>query len=82
MDSLFNTPLKTIADAEGFIFQLVQLGMAFHPEDNAFDIIKSKDGGRLFTDEQAELINERRFELFELLDDPSETMLETLRKWG
>lgn len=82
MNDLFNTPIKSQSEAESFIFELVQMGLSFHPEDDAHTIIKTTAGDHLFTPEEADLINQRREELFMYLDDPCETMLETLEKWA
>ena len=71
----FNTPLRTIADAEGFLFQLVQLGLIFHPEDNAHDIINGATGQPLFTAADADLINERMEEVHTFIVDPCEYLL-------
>lgn len=82
MNTLFSTPIRSQSDAEGFIFQLIQQGLSFHPEDDAQDIIRSGTDQPLFNPEDAVLINQRREELFEYLDDPCETMLEMMDRWG
>lgn len=82
MNTLFSTPIRSQSDAEGFIFQIVQHGLSFHPEDDAHDIIRSGTDQPLFSPEDAALVNQRREELFEYLDDPCSTMLDTIERWG
>jgi hypothetical protein len=72
----FNTPLRTIADAEGFLFQLYQLGLSFHPENNAHHIINGATGQPLFTFGEADLINERMEEVHTFMADPCAYLLD------
>jgi hypothetical protein len=81
MNTLFTTPITSQSDAESFIFDLVQQGLSFHPEDDANDIIRSSTGQRLFSPKDAECVNQRREELFQYLDDPCSVLLETLERW-
>ena len=71
----YSTPIASTADAEGFLFQLVQHGREFHPEDNARDIINGATGQPLFTAADADLINERMEEVFTFIVDPCEYLL-------
>jgi hypothetical protein len=71
----YTTPITSAADAEGFLFQLVQLGLSFHPEDNAHDIVNGATGQPLFTAADADLINERMEEVFTFIVDPCEYLL-------
>lgn len=71
----YSTPITSAADAEGFLFQLVQHGRAFHPEDNAHDIISGATGQPLFTSADAALINERMEEVHTFMADPCEYLL-------
>jgi hypothetical protein len=69
------TVIETEADAQGFFFQLNQLGMIFHPEDNPADVINSATGQALFTHEQVELVRQRINEVYAVMDDPCEFIL-------
>jgi hypothetical protein len=69
------TVIETEADAQGFFFQLNQLGMLFHPEDNPADVINSATGQALFTPEQVELVRQRIDEVYAVMDDPCELIL-------
>ena len=68
MTELYTTPIKTEADAEGFFFQLHQLGRLFHPEDNPSEVVSG--GGWLFTQEQAQHLRDRLTEVYEVMNDP------------
>lgn len=70
MTDVYTTPIKTEADAEGFFFQLHQLGRLFHPEDDPATIISGASGGWLFTPDQAAQLRERLDEAYEVMDDP------------
>lgn len=70
MTDLYTTPIKTEADAEGFFFQLHQLGRLFHPEDNPAEVVNGASGEWLFTKEQAEHLRARLDEVYEVMDDP------------
>jgi hypothetical protein len=72
----YSTPIASTADAEGFLFQLVQHGRDFHPEDNAHDIINGATGQPLFTAADADLINERMEEVHTFIADPCAYLLD------
>lgn len=63
-----HTPIQTEADAEGFFFCLDQDGKLFHPEDDPATVVNAS--GRVFTDEQAELLRERITEVYEVMAEP------------
>jgi hypothetical protein len=71
----YTTPIASAADAEGFLFQLVQHGREFHPENNAHHIINGATGQPLFTFGEADLINKRMEEVFTFIVDPCEYLL-------
>lgn len=75
MNPLYTTPITTTADAEGFLFQLHDLGLAFHPEDDAAEVISNKTGAALFTPDEAAAINERMEEVFQHMADPCAYLL-------
>ena len=64
----YATPITSAAEAEGFLFQLYQLGLSFHPEDDAHDVVNAQ--GRIFTPVQADLINQRMEEVHAFMADP------------
>lgn len=70
MIDLYTTPIKTEADAQGFFFQLHQLGQLFHPEDNPSEVVNGSTGEWLFTDDQAQHLRHRLDEVYEVMDDP------------
>ena len=78
MNPLFTTPITTTADAEGFLFQMHDLGLSFHPEDDAREIINSKTGQPLFTPAEAEAVDARMDEVFLLMADPCGYLLDLI----
>ena len=68
MTNIYTTPIRTEADAEGFFFELHQLGRLFHPEDNPAEVVNQNEW--LFTKEQAEHLRDRLTEVYEVMDDP------------
>lgn len=74
MNLLFSTPISSQDDAEGFLFQMHDSGLSFHPEDNPADIINSS-GKYLFDALEAELLRQRMYEVYQFLADPCEYLL-------
>jgi len=72
----YTTPIASAADAEGFLFQLYQLGLSFHPENNAHHIINGATGQPLFTFAEAEQINNRMYEVHIFMADPCAYLLD------
>ena len=72
----YTIPIQSASDAKGFLFQLVQHGRAFHPEDNAHDIINGATGQPLFTAADADLINDRMGEVHTFMADPCAYLLD------
>ena len=70
MTDIYTTPIRTEADAEGFFFQLHQLGRLFHPEDNPSEVVNGASGEWLFTPDQAKHLRDRLDEAYEVMDDP------------
>jgi hypothetical protein len=68
MSDVYTTPIKSAADAEGFFFQLHQLGLLFHPEDNPSEVVNKN--GPIFTPDQAKHLNDRLDEVYEVMLDP------------
>tara|TARA_R110002012_G_scaffold189097_1_gene356280 strand:- start:361 stop:636 length:276 start_codon:yes stop_codon:yes gene_type:complete len=62
--------------AKKFLDKLYEDGLMYHPEDDAHDIITNE--GKLFTADEADLLNERMGEIFGILDDPCEYVLELI----
>ena len=65
--------------AKGFLDRLYKDGLMYHPEDDAHEIITNE--GMLFTADEADLLNERMDEVWGILDDPCEYVLELIRKY-
>ena len=65
--------------AKEFLDKLYEDGLMYHPEDDAHDIITNE--GMLFTADEADLLNERMDEIWGILDDPCEHVLELIRKY-
>lgn len=70
------TVIQNEADAQGFLFQLDQVGCLFHPEDDPAEVINSATGLPLFTPEQAELVRQRIEEVYAVMNDPCEYILD------
>jgi hypothetical protein len=75
MTDIYTTPIRTEADAEGFFFQLHQLGRLFHPEDDPSEVVNGASGEWLFTKEQAQHLRDRINEVYEVMDDPCDYCL-------
>ena len=80
MNAIFTTKIKSVNDAEIFFFNLWQLGLDYHPEDNAHDVINGKTKKPLFTKDEADLMNQRMEESFIYMDDPCEYLLDLMYK--
>ena len=65
--------------AKEFLNRLYKDGFMYHPEDDAHEIITNE--GMLFTADEADLLNERMDEIWGILDDPCEYVLELIRKY-
>ena len=70
MSDVYTTPIRTEADAEGFFYQLHQLGRLFHPEDDPATVINGASGQWLFTPDQCQHLRQRIDEVYEVMDDP------------
>lgn len=77
MNNLFLTPICSESDGHGFLFQLYQLGLSYHPEDNAREVVR-RGGERVFTDSEAAALNLRMFEAFEHVADPCAFLLDLM----
>ena len=75
MTDIYTTPIRTEADAEGFFYQLHQLGRLFHPEDDPAEVVNGASGEWLFTKEQAQHLRDRINEVYEVMDDPCDYCL-------
>ena len=75
MRDYFLTPINRESDAESFFFCLYQDGLLFHPEDNPSEVINSRSGHLLFTDQEAVALRERIEEAYSVMDDPCEFIL-------
>jgi hypothetical protein len=73
-----HTPITSAADAEGFLFQLYQHGLNFHPDDDAHDVVNGATGLPLFTSADADAINARMDEVHTFLADPCDYLLDLI----
>jgi hypothetical protein len=85
MKDYFKTKIVNKAGAEWFLTRLHADGLLFHPEDRAEDIITCcpcpSEGGPdvyvpTFTPEEAKQLNDRMEEVYEVLDDPCQYILD------
>lgn len=62
----FHDTVHTLEQAKLFLAQLHKEGKLFHLEDSPDTVIVSSTGVRLFTDEEAELLRERVYEVYDI----------------
>ena len=86
----FRTPIKSSVDAKVFLTKLHNDNLLYHPDDSAHDIISLKEGRRFcdekegdcfestFTSEEADELDFRMSEVFEVYDDPYQFILDNL----
>ena len=75
MKDYFLTPIRSSRDAEGFFFCLHQDNLLFHPEDDP-SIVVNRSGALLFTDPEALILRQRIEEVYEVMDDPCDFILD------
>ena len=77
---LLHRPIRSQADAEAYLRELMSSGHSYHLEDDASDIVRTSTGEPLFTAEQARLANQRAKEVFTHFTrgDPFEYMFDLL----
>ena len=68
MKTNLNRTISTQEEAEDFLNELFENGESFHPEDDAKNIIKIATGVRIFTDEEADKLNELMSSIYEIKD--------------
>jgi len=68
MKTNLNRTITTQEDAEYFLSELFENGESFHPEDDARNIIKFATGERIFTDEEADKLNDLMSSIYEIQD--------------
>jgi len=68
------TPITSIEKAKKFICDLYFDGNMYHFASPAIDIVDI-DGNQVFTDEQAEALEERVNEVFKYIEDPFQLCL-------
>lgn len=83
MKTVIPERINSVTEAMNFMKELYDNGESFHPEDSAFDIIKHGSQDRLFTDEEAEKIDERMLDISALLEhfDPCSYLLRLDKRW-
>ena len=91
MKTYFKTPITSEKEAEDFFFKLSEDNLLYHPEDSAHDIIEfapcPSEGGpdanyNTFTNEEADELDKRMAEVFEILEDPCKFVLKTFYGGG
>ena len=76
----FKVHIHEESQAKEFLDRLYKDGLMYHPEDDAHDITTNE--GMLFTADEADLLNERMDEIWGILDDPCEYVLELIKNIG
>ena len=79
MKDYFKQELKKPTQVTEFFNKLYKDGFLYHPEDDAHDIITSDDS-KLFTDEEADILNQRMVEVWNVYGDPCEYVLNLMSK--
>jgi hypothetical protein len=77
---LLHRAIRSQADAEAYLRELVRSGHSYHLEDDASDIVRTSTGEPLFTAAEASLANQRAEEVFMHFTrgDPFEYMFDLL----
>ncbi len=77
MKTNLDRTITTQDEAESFLSELFDNGESFHPEDDARNIIKFATAERIFTDEEADKLNDLMSSIYEILDfDPCGYLLD------
>ena len=79
MKPYFSSPLTTLAECEGFFSCLINDDLMFHPEDDP-SIVVNRSGDMLFSDCEANALRERMNEVYGLIDDPCELILNLMHR--
>lgn len=72
-------PIKSTHEAYAFLALLYRDGLSFHPDDQPSSIL-ALGKGKLFTDEEARVLEHRMAEVHAVLADPAAFLL-TLDRW-
>ena len=75
----FKVHINKENQAKGFFDKLYEDGLMYHPESDAHDICTIE--GPCFTIDEADLLNERMDEVFKVMENPCEYVLELIRKY-
>ena len=75
----FKRKIKTIEEAEDFYRNLSKDNLLFHPDDKADQIVNRNDL-RIFTDQEALLIDQRVDETYKVMKDPCDFIIKNLYK--
>ena len=51
------TEINTYQDIVNFVEQIINEGVSMHPDDNFHDVVELKTGRKIYTDTEAELLN-------------------------
>jgi hypothetical protein len=73
----FKTSINSEGQAIEFFNKLYIDNLLYHPNDDAHNICKN-DNSPLFTNEEAELVNERMDEVWLVIEDPCKLILKLI----
>ena len=79
LEQMYNKTIKTEKEAKAFLKDFYEVYPNVHPEDDMSQIVNTKDNSRTFTDEQVIDIHERVDEIYCLLEDPCEYIIDELQ---
>ena len=66
MKTVLPAAIKTIEEAKAFLTELHKNNEGYHPEDDARDIVNIETDERIFTDEEAEMLNSLMADIYNL----------------
>ena len=78
----FKQSISTADEAQTFLIRLYLTGDFFHPEDSPYDIMVEYDGDdkQLFSQEECKQLEYRMEEVWSVLHDPCEFMLNYMER--
>lgn len=79
MLELFTREVQSIELAQQLLQELMAENLLFHPEDAPASVIDSCFGTRLFTDEEAILLDQRMCEMYQYMPNPCAYAMELLQ---
>lgn len=70
--------LTTAQEAKAYLKELYDNDLLFHLDDDPADMVRVSDGEPTFTIEECEMVSQRISEVFSLLKDPFEYIVDEL----